>query len=45
MSKHQKGQLLLSNGAFYVRYYKDGKRMAHRLCSKDQTHSRDAKKC
>jgi hypothetical protein len=36
--RHQKGQLLLSNGAFYVRYYKDGKRVAHRLCSKDDKH-------
>ena len=38
MARHQKGQLILSNGAFYVRYYKDGKRVAHRLCSKDDKH-------
>jgi len=31
----QKGNLFYSNGAFYVRYYKDGKRVAHRLVAKD----------
>jgi integrase len=36
--RRQTGQLFESNGAFYVRYYKEGKRVAHRLCSKDKEH-------
>jgi integrase len=39
MSRLQKGQLSEVSGAFYVRYYRrDGKRVSHRLCTKDQKH-------
>jgi len=38
MARIQKGQVVLSHGAFYVRFYRQGKRIAHRLCQKDQTH-------
>jgi hypothetical protein len=34
----QKDQLFESNGAFYVRYYLNEKRVAHRLVANDDKH-------
>ncbi|HEX4425413.1 MAG TPA: hypothetical protein VH079_08425, partial [Terriglobales bacterium] len=39
MPRLQKGRLYEASQAFYIQYYRpDGKRVSHRLCSKDQKH-------
>jgi hypothetical protein len=34
----QKGQLIEASGSVYIRFYRDGKRVAERLCKIDDVH-------
>src|SRR5438105_3470191 len=34
----QKGQLIEASGSIYIRFYRDGKRVAERLCKVDDVH-------
>jgi hypothetical protein len=34
----QKGQLIEASGSIYIRFYRDGKRVAERLCKIDDVH-------